>query len=141
MAITGDVLAGDTATVGDVVITRINRNRGNIVQLDWVCSAGGVVTATIAALTGTLMRVVTDPDAVLAPDDNYNIVLNGPDGFDVFNGGGALRDTLNSEAFTPFMGDGTFGTPMTIDGLLTLGISAAGVSEAGSLRLYIKPSF
>ena len=140
MAITGDVLEGDTATDGTIVIERIKRIGRRIISLAWTCTAGGAVTANITALSGTLMRVVTNPGAT-APTDDYDITLKDQDGLDILAGGGANRDTANTEEFTPFGTDATFGTPMVFDGDLALAITTAGASKEGVLRLYIKPEF
>ena len=46
---------------------------------------------------GRILQIITDPDGDTAPQDNYDITLTDSGGADLLLGGGANRDTANTE--------------------------------------------
>lgn len=108
----------------------------------WTSDSSGNVSGTASdAISGTIVRVVTNPGAT-APTDNYDVVLNDADGIDVLAGQGANRDTADSEHFCPGVAfkDGTTTSiaPVVVDGELTLGVTNAGNAKQGELHLYVR---
>lgn len=101
----------------------------------WTCTNAGVVTGvtTVNKFTGVLERLVTVPDAVSAPTDNYDVAINDSDGLDVLMGAGVNRDTANTEqVLASSLG-------CCLDSKLTLEITNAGNATKGVVYLYIKP--
>src|SRR4051812_9489852 len=71
----------------------------NHVALAWTSDASGNVSYDFD-FRGTIFRVATKPGTP-APTDDYDITVTDPAGIDVLKGGGANRDTANSEDFVP----------------------------------------
>lgn len=57
---------------------------------------GSWPTLAMPAFDGRILSLTTDPGAT-APTDNWDVVLNDADGFDLLGGAGANRDTANTE--------------------------------------------
>lgn len=116
-------------------------DRGNsmrTITVDWTSDdTTGAVSGTTRAVVGNLVRFVTDPDGVAAPDDNYDIDLLDANGASLFGATSLLlnRDTANIEAVVP-----TYRIPT--DSTITVSVSAAGNSKEGQLIIYIEgPDF
>lgn len=111
-----------------------------VVSISWTADDDGYTTGTLRRLSGTILRVVTNPaDGDEAPSDNWGVTLTDRDGIDVFAGKGANRDTADSEAFVPLIGDGaTTDQLVTVAGELTLAVSSAGPSKSGVIRIYLQ---
>lgn len=99
-------------------------------RLDWVADSGGACSCTPITIDGEILRVVTDPGSP-APTDNYDIVANDEDGFDILGGGLANRDTANSEAVVPSARVVHFGA-------VTFVVSNAGNGGAGVIKVYVR---
>lgn len=99
----------------------------------WTSDAGGDVTiASTKVYDGKLILLETDPDGVAAPTDNYDIVLNDGDGFDVLLGTGANRDTANTER----VAEASLGA--VAGSLLTLVVANAGNAKQGVVTLFVR---
>lgn len=98
---------------------------------------GGVTITTGPSMFGQIVRVTTDPGST-APTDNYDIVMNDDNSFDLLCGTGANRDTANTESVVPFIGNGTTtDAPVWVSGQCTPAITNAGSAKIGSLIIYI----
>lgn len=109
---------------------------------DWVSDAAGVVSGTVSGtVNGKIVGVITDPGTP-APTDNYDVTMINSDGFDVFNGRGIDRDTVNTEQFCPAVAftDGvTAGvTHVAVAGTLELRIANAGNAKAGRVIVLLE---
>lgn len=116
-------------------------------RMDWVSTSGGSVSFTGSrAVVGIgPLRAWTIPSASAAPTDNYDVTLKDDLAVDVLNGGGANRDTANTEELTagaPLMAgsDGPNSAPMyrALNGVLTLDVSNAGNAKEGSVVIRMK---
>lgn len=105
----------------------------------WTSDSAGRVTLTTASrFSGEILRVTTNPGGT-APTDNYDILANDADGFDLLAGKGANRDTANTEAFTPLIGDGTTTDKLVaMHGTINVLITNAGASKVGELILLVR---
>lgn len=125
------------AVKGTCTITEETFNTIKKITFAWTSSAdgGGLVSehTTTGAYSGEVLRLVTVPaPGADAPDDNYNVAINDEDGTDVLMGGGALRDTANTEqVLASSLG-------CVANDKLTLGITAAGATNKGTVYLYIR---
>lgn len=125
---------------------------GNIrkVLIDFVTDdTTGAVSVAIRKISGTLLKVVTDPGAT-APTDDWDVTIVDPEGLSVVAGcqNSALliaRDTANTEQtylqllnadMTPI---GIAAYPVVCD-VLTIGVANAGNSKTGQIILYYKPN-
>ena len=99
----------------------------------WTSDAGGDVTiASVEVYDGKIISLQTNPDGVAAPTDNYDIVLNDVDGFDVLLGAGANRDTANTEDVASSSLGAVAGSK------LTLVVSNAGNAKQGVVTLFVR---
>ena len=109
----------------------------------WTSAADG--TATVAsdqAVSGQILRVVIIPSASAAPTTLYDLTLTDPNSVDVLAGQGANMSataTLSTCPGTPLK-DGTTTSviPMVVDGILTLNVTNAGDTKAGTVILYVR---
>lgn len=113
------------------------------IKWSWTAdSVSGVIVASAVTAenpttrnkySGQIVRLVTIPGtAGDAPSDNYGVTILDEDGTDVLMGGGLLRDTANTEqVLAASLGYCQYTT-------LSLRIAAAGVSNKGTVILYIK---
>jgi len=115
-----------------------------LIAVTWVSSDAGNFVVTLPTLDGTIECIVTDPGAT-APSDNYDITLIA-NGFDWLCGKGTNRDTADTEAFVPLVGDGTGAYGLTspttavkvrVLGAPVLTIAAAGDAKGGIFYLYL----
>lgn len=128
-----------------VTITESNANYNELqklrkVQWAWTSHTDGTIVDSTTAgqvnkstykYTGEIVRLVTDPGSP-APTDNYDVTILDDDGYDVLMGGGANRDTANTEqVLATSLG-------VCIDSQLRLNIAAAGSGTKGVVIIYIK---
>lgn len=92
-----------------------------------------------AKLDGYLLKLVTDP-GVVAPQDNYDVVIEDGEGQDVLLTQGTNRDTANTEVVT--LVAGTYFRPVVSQAdTLTLKISGNNVNSATTvISLYWSPA-
>lgn len=113
-----------------------------IMTLDWTSNADGSCTASIPAVFGEILRVVTVPGEDTAkPSDNYDLVLSDRDGLDLLNSLGANRDETNAEQFVPRLTITTNveSVPLVMGGgFVELAVTNAGDSKSGRVRIYLK---
>lgn len=105
----------------------------NKIKFVWITAADGTATGTTTnSYTGEIIRLVTVPNGVTAPTDNYDIIINDEDTTDVLMGAGADRDTANTEqVLATSLG-------CVANDKLSLSISNAGDSKSGTVYLYIR---
>lgn len=94
-----------------------------------VNGAGG---ATVNALNGKIERLVTVPSGAAAPTDNYDVTITDEDSVDVLSGGGADRDTANTEQ----VASSSLG--VVANDKLTLNVANAGAAKSGTVYLYLR---
>jgi len=125
------------ADLGTVVIAEETYSTIKKIKFEWTsvdggADAGKATKTTTKFFTGEIIRLVTIPDAVDAPTDNYGVTITDEDGTDVLMGGGLLRDTLNTEqVLASSLG-------CVANDKLTLNISAAGNAKKGTAIIYIR---
>lgn len=119
---------------GTVTVTEREVNGIKKVTFAWTSSAGGAADGvSTKRYTGEIKRLVTVPAAAgSAPTDNYDLVVNDDDGTDCLMGGGANRDTANTEqVLASSLG-------IVLNSLLTLAVTNAGDTKGGTVIVYIK---
>ena len=117
---------------GTVVTTEQTLGSVKLVKFAWTSSAGGAADATTSKVfDGDVALLATDPGAT-APADNYDVVVNDANGIDVLAGGGADRDTANTE----FVQGTSLG--MVANSKLTLAVTNAGNAKEGTVYVYIR---
>src|SRR5688572_29031039 len=119
---------------GTVTVTERSHTSVKKITWAWTCDASGNADlVTTQAYDGVIRRLVTVPGAAaLAPDDNYDVAIVDGDGADVLLGGGANRDTANTEQ----VASSSLG--VVAGDKLTLQVSGAGNANAGVVHLYIR---
>lgn len=104
------------------------------IVFDWLSDdANGTASGTTTnAYSGILHRVVFFPDpAATQPTNQYDVVLNDADGYDVLAGAGAdLSNTLTVHKLQSVLGS------VKAD-KLTLGVSNAGNVKGGVVTVYV----
>lgn len=110
---------------------------GTVKKIKWVWTStdAGVVTgvATTNAYSGKCERLVTIPaSGDAAPTDDYDVVINDEDTTDVLMGGGANRDTADTEQVA------ASSLGIVANDKLTLEITGAGDANGGTVILYIR---
>lgn len=101
------------------------------IKWSWTSTAGGAAAlATAAGYYGRVISFLSDPGAT-APTDNYDAVVTDADGYDVLQGAGVDRDTVNTEQGVPPAASVAFGP-------LTLTIANAGNAKNGVFVLLIE---
>jgi hypothetical protein len=117
-------------------VTVVERTHTSVKKItwDWLSDASGNADlVTTMAYDGVVQRLVTVPDGGgTAPTDNYDIVINDGDGFDVLLGAGANRDTANTEQ----VASSSLG--VVAGDKLTLSVTNAGNAKGGVTHLYIR---
>lgn len=100
----------------------------------WTCDASGNADlVTTKTYDGVIQRLVTVPAAGgSAPTDNYDIVINDGDGFDVLLGAGQNRDTATTEQ----VASSSLG--VVAGDTLNLQVTNAGNAKGGTVHLYIR---
>lgn len=116
---------------------------------EWVSDdSTGAATGTTKKITGTLIKVSTDPGAA-APTDNWDVVVTDEEGVDVLatcQQAAALvaRDTANSEETYLYLKNidatpiGFAVFPVVCD-KLTIAVANAGNSKTGQITLFYRP--
>lgn len=100
------------------------------IKWTWTSAAGGNADlVTSKSYYGEVIALLTNPGAT-APTDDYDITITDADGYDVMQGAGANRDTLNTEQTVPTAKSVAFGA-------LTLNVTNAGAAKEGVAILYI----
>ena len=99
-------------------MTESHKKLGTIRRLDLTCTCdstdGSFAAAEISSkFQGTLMDLKTNPGAT-APTDNYDIVINDADGYDILEGVGANRHTTTTQK-VPIVYSGTAVHPVLHD--------------------------
>lgn len=112
-------------------------------RFDWVSDAGGAATlASGTPVSGTIERIVIVPSASAAPTNLYDITLTDEDGIDVLAGQGANLSSSAASHVCPGVplkdGTTTSAVPIVVDGTLTLNVTNAGDTKAGSVAVYVR---
>ena len=127
------------ADTGAVTTSHLTHEPGFIrYTWNWTSSSagGGLVELGGIRLNGRVVELVTTPGtAGTQPDDNYNVMLEDPDGFDVLQTLGTNRDELNAED-VPIVFAGTSLHPVVL-GSHTLKVAAAGNANTGTITMYV----
>lgn len=106
----------------------------------------GAVSGTTKKISGSLVRVVTDPGAT-APDDNYDIVLTDEESLNLLAGCAddlVDRDTATTEELYLFLLNYD-ATPLSmpvfplVSDIITIAVTNAGNSKLGQIIIYWKP--
>lgn len=104
---------------------------------DWLSAADGSVGSVTGRVTtntynGAVLRAVFVPDAAATqPSDNYDVVINDADGYDILAGQGANKSNAAAVTVVASMG-------AVANDTLTLGVTNAGDSKGGIVYLYIR---
>ena len=104
----------------------------------WTSNGDGNATITTTEITGTIERITFLPSAVSGdvPSDNYDVTLLDDDGVDVLRAKGAnLSDTTVLDVSVT---DETAVLPFPTAGPLDLSVSAAGDTNSGTIRLFVR---
>lgn len=121
---------------GTVVITEETYSTIKKIKFAWTSGTGGDIGkadgTTTNAYSGKILGLTTVPDGVAAPTDDYDVVINDQDNVDVLMGGGADRDTANTE----YVLSASLGA--VANDTLTLAITNAGDTKQGTVYLYIR---
>lgn len=123
-----------------MAVTIAERRHTSVRKITWAWtsaadgSAGGSGGGgqTSAAFDGVLERLVTVPDGVAAPTDNYDITITDEDGVDVLVGAGANRSATVTQQVT------TASLSAVAGDRLTLNVTNAGNAKAGTVHLYLR---
>ena len=100
-------------------------------KVDWVSAADGTASGDLGNVyNGVTYNVVFVPSATAPPTALYNVTITDDFGLDILAGGGAGRSATAKERVTP--------TPIQYHGNLTLNVSNAGDTKAGSIYLYVR---
>ena len=126
----------------DAIVTVTEERIGHTVRkkrVNWTADTGdGSVPSTGCGLRGWVFMAVTNPDGTKVPDDNYDIVLNDGNGFDVMGGTLANRSNTTTQQAFPILVGTTYGERF-VDGGLTFVLSGnTDVSAAGICDIYYK---
>jgi hypothetical protein len=117
-------------------VTVAERTHTSVKKITWAWTSdasGNADLVTTKAYDGVLQRLITVPaGGGSAPTDNYDIVINDGDGFDVLLGAGANRDTATTEQ----VASASLG--VVAGDTLTLSVSNAGNAKSGTTHLYIR---
>lgn len=117
---------------GTVSVSESTHTPVKKIKWTWTATAGGAADLiTTLAYYGQVLALVTIPDTETAPTDNYDITVTDTEGYDVMQGAGANRDTVNTETAVPTATSVAHGT-------LTINITNAGNAGKGVAILYIR---
>lgn len=124
----------------DAIVTVTEERLGHTVRkklISWTADTGdGSVPNTVLGIRGWVFMAVTNPDGTKVPDDNYDIVLNDVDGFDVMGGTLANRSSTTTQQAFPILVGTTYGMRF-VDGKLTFVLSGnTDTDAAGTLAIY-----
>jgi len=120
---------------GTVTITEETYGTIKKIKFSWT-SGDGAEDGTASGQTtnvysGKILGLATDPGSP-APTDDYDITVTDEDGMDVLMGGGADRDTANTE----YVLSASLGA--VANDKLTINVAAAGTNKKGIAYLYIR---
>jgi hypothetical protein len=108
------------------------------VTIAWTAHTDGTFTTASVALSGYLIKVVTNPGST-APTANYDITLTDPDGSDLDAAAGTLanRHTTATECVYP-VGTSGAATPILLCGTYGVAIANNSVNAAtGTIIFYL----
>lgn len=115
-----------TVTVAESSIGNVHK-----IKWTWTSTAGGAADlVTPGVYAAEVLALVTNPDGVAAPTDDYDVTITDAEGYDVTQGAGANRDTANTETAVPAAKSVAFGP-------LTLNVANAGAAKSGVAILYL----
>lgn len=123
-------MAGSSVTFTETRLGPVKKIKAVWVSDDTTGAASGTTTFSYNGKVDLLTTVPAGGGS--APTDNYDIALTDADGVDVLAGGGANRDTANTEQ--------VLGTSLgaVATSTLTLAITNAGNSKGGTVYVYIR---
>lgn len=127
------VVAGLSAAMS-VTIAETRHTVVKKLKFTWVSASDGTASgATTFSYDGKIENLTTVPAAAgSAPTDNYDLTLTDADGVDVLAGGGANRDTANTEQVV------ASSLGVVAGSVLTLNVSNAGDTKGGVVYVYIR---
>lgn len=123
------------------------------ILIDWTSDdTTGAVTATTKKISGTLLKVITDPGTA-APTANYDIAITDEESVDVLSGLGgtggtapslANRHTSTTEVVHLVAEDSVTnplpGSQPVVCDVLSVAVTNAGNSKTGQIIIYWRPS-
>lgn len=129
-------------SIGGDHVSRTNRSAMQPITVTWTSTSGGTYSETIAIpAPGELVSVKFVPGSP-APTDLYDVTITDAYGIDVLSGQGANLSTSTASEVCPGIPvkDGTTTSvgPRPVWGNLTLSISNAGASKAGTIVLVVR---
>jgi len=129
-----------SVSTGTITVAKQGRSDTiNRLTIDWLSDASGNGLATVTELSGTVERVVFNPDdGATSPTASYDITLTDVDSVDILNGKGANLSQTATTSVTAMATDGTTPRPMATSGDLTLTITSAGAARGGIIRIYFR---
>lgn len=140
-------MAGTMTFTYDDGASRKGRRSVRKVICDWVADGSGDASGTTEKLCGAIVRGVTNPSGVDAPNDNYDITITDEEGVDVLGKCIAAGQLQNRDFSTTeqvyFFVENVDVSPLAtsrypvVDDKLTVTIAAAGGGGSGRLILYL----
>lgn len=116
-----------------VTITESSSSTLKKITFAWYSNASGAASgATTARYTGVVARVIFDPDGTDIPSDNYDVVINDQNSYDILNGRGANRDSVTNTYI-----DSSFSA--IVNSKLTISVTNGGALKRGQVFIYISP--
>ena len=98
----------------------------------WTSDASGDYSQqTAGSYSGEVLMLITNPDGTAAPADDYDVVINDEDGYDILVGQGVDRDTADTEYVIASMG-------AVANDKLTLVVDNAGNTKKGVVVLLLR---
>jgi hypothetical protein len=127
-------MATGTVTITEQVHTSVKK-----VKFDWTSTTGGAAgDTTTNSYSGEIYRVIFDPSTGSQPSASYDVAVNDSDGYDVLNGLGTDCTNSAADVFGVSTG-GVVKAPLSaVSSKLTLAVTNAGDTKAGSVILYIR---
>ncbi len=130
-----------TSGTATLAITTIDANT-HVYRFTCVSDAPGSLTlTTVNPIYGTITRVTTNPaDGATSPTDNWDLVINDEDGFDVLGGGGANRDAATTESFVPTLAGSIADSYslVTIGGVLSFVGNGIGAANGFDVIIHVR---
>lgn len=104
-------------------------------MISWAFTSDGDGNASeeTIKISGTIKRVVTNPDDDATPSADWDLTIEDPDGVDVLGGAGADRDTGGTGASEQIIP----ANPPVVASSLTLKVANAGASKKAVVKLYV----
>jgi hypothetical protein len=125
------------ADLGTVEISEETFGTVKKIAFAWTSENGGADDGKAQKTTGNgysgeVIRLVTVPDGVDAPTDDYDVQILDEDNTDILMGAGANRDTANTEqVLASSLG-------CVANDKLTLSVANAGNAKKGTVYIYIR---